>query len=663
VNISVLYIKVIQNISIDSTRAYLSCGFGVSVIDLVKEEFIYSSRFTTTTGAEIPVYDIAIRGQQVYAAADNGLYLYSGTGLIEDFNSWNRFIDLPNGVFNAVVNHKGQIIANFSKLLNQGIPNEDVTYVLNGSTWSEYTPGYYRSLQAIESTGGRLAFTYQFDSTSNGRVLVKNDDGTIHADLSDPFIDLCGNAVIDQNGDTWVADRNNGLVRVYNYNNRNPFTPVSPFSTSVFRMEARNGRLVTVSGLPASNWAKTYNIDGVGEYSSLTWSYVNVASSNSVAGMSDYLGLALDKSDPSHYFASAYGGGIIEIKNRTAVQRFDETNTSGALPLNSTYNQVMASGVAFDSKGALWVCLSASDRNLAVRKPSGEWTSIDVPGVSNTDIVMGIMIDSGDNIWLSLRDKGILVCKIANYQSVSSYRLLNTSTGGGKLPTATVNDIAEDKDGLVWIGTNDGFAIFYSPSCILSNNCSFDASQPVVTASDGFNEILLGGNVIQDIFIDGGNRKWIATQNAGAFLLSTDGFKVLRNFTKDNSPLLSNNVLCITVDNESGEVFFGTDQGIISYRGDATEAGDSFGEVYAFPNPVRETFSGTIAIKNLAQDAEIKITDVSGQLIFQTKANGGTATWDAKNFRGERAKTGVYLVFCSNKDGSEKMATKILVIN
>lgn len=655
--------KVIQNITIDSTKAYLSCGFGISVIDLLKEEFVYSSRFTTNAGVEIPVYDIAVQGQQVFAAADNGLYRFNGSGLIEDFSSWTRFSELPNGVFNAVVYHNGNILANFSKLLNQGIPDQDTTYVFNGTSWTIYTPGYYRSLQSIESTGGKLAFTYRYDSLSHGRLLVKNNDGTIHADLTDAFIDLCGNAAIDNNGDTWVADRNYGLIRVYNFNNRDPFTPVGPFSTSVFRMQAKDGHLITVSGTPASNWAKTYNIDGVGEYFNMKWSFVNVASSSVAAGISDYLGLAVDPADPSHYFASTYGGGIIEIKNRIAVQKFDETNTSGALPLNGTYNQVMASGVAFDSKGALWVSLSASNRNLAVRKPTGEWTSIDVPGISNTDIVMGITIDSDDRIWLPLRDKGILVCKTSNYQNVTSYRLLNTSTGSGKLPAAIVNDIVEDKDGLIWIGTNDGYAIFYSPSCVLANNCGFDASQPVVTAADGFNEILLGGNVIQDIFVDGGNRKWIATQNAGAFLLSPDGFRVVRNFTKENSPLLSNNVLCITVDNESGEVFFGTDQGIISYRGDATEAGDSFGDVYAFPNPVRETFTGTIAIKNLAQDAEIKITDVSGQLIYQTKANGGTATWDAKNFKGERAKTGVYLVFCSNKDGSEKMATKILVVN
>jgi flagellar hook assembly protein FlgD len=145
--------------------------------------------------------------------------------------------------------------------------------------------------------------------------------------------------------------------------------------------------------------------------------------------------------------------------------------------------------------------------------------------------------------------------------------------------------------------------------------------------------------------------------------MSEDGTTELQHFTTDNSPLVSDNIITIAINQGNGEVFFGTEKGIISYKGTATEGALTHTDVYAYPNPVRESYTGTIAIKGLVTDADVKITDISGALIYQTKALGGQAVWDGKNFVGEKAHTGIYLVFSTNEDGSQTVVTKIMIVN
>ena len=163
--------------------------------------------------------------------------------------------------------------------------------------------------------------------------------------------------------------------------------------------------------------------------------------------------------------------------------------------------------------------------------------------------------------------------------------------------------------------------------------------------------------------VDGANRKWIGTEGGGLYLFSEDGTKQIYHFTTENSPLLSDNILALAIGPETGEVFIGTDQGLVSFRGTATEGTEDFSCVYAYPNPVKEDYDGLIGIKCLMTNAQVRITDIEGNLIFSTKAEGGEAVWDGKNFDGRKAKTGVYLVYASNDKGTQKIVTKILIIH
>ena len=229
------------------------------------------------------------------------------------------------------------------------------------------------------------------------------------------------------------------------------------------------------------------------------------------------------------------------------------------------------------------------------------------------------------------------------------------------MPHIFVRSIAKDKDGSIWIGTDQGVGVIYNPGNVFTGG-NFDA-QKVILQQDGYNQYLLETEIVTAIAIDGANRKWFGTYSGGVFLMSPDGTHQIHNFNKDNSPLPSNTISAIAIDDATGEVFFGTDKGIISYRSDATEGAEFCNNYYVFPNPVRHEYHGPVAIRGLVVNADVKIADVSGNVVFHTKANGGEAIWNGNNFKGERAQTGVYIVYVTNEDGSQTCATKMLFAN
>jgi ligand-binding sensor domain-containing protein len=237
---------------------------------------------------------------------------------------------------------------------------------------------------------------------------------------------------------------------------------------------------------------------------------------------------------------------------------------------------------------------------------------------------------------------------------------LNSTAGNGGIPGNNVYAIAEDLQGQVWIGTEKGIAVFYSPENIFTG-AYFDCQQ-ILVQQGLYYQYLLENETVTAIAVDGANRKWIGTDRGGIFLVSSDGTQQIEHFTEDDSPLFSNRITSIAI-NQEGEVFIGTDKGVISYKSTATPGGETSSDVYAYPNPVKEGYSGLIAIKGLVQDAQVRITDISGTLIYSTTAEGGQAIWDGKTHDGKKAKSGVYLVFASNDTGKEKVVTKILIIN
>jgi len=228
-----------------------------------------------------------------------------------------------------------------------------------------------------------------------------------------------------------------------------------------------------------------------------------------------------------------------------------------------------------------------------------------------------------------------------------------------------VYSVAEDNDGNIWVGTIAGPIVYYGAYGIIDEEDDIIGTQILIPRNDGtgLGDPLLKSEKINCIVIDGANRKWFATEKSGAFLMSEDGKTEIYKFNSENSPLFSNNVRSIAINDDNGEIFFGTDKGILSFKGQATKGGEDYHDVYVYPNPVRENYRGDITVTGLVANVNVKITDVSGNLVFETTALGGQAIWDGKNFSGKRVNTGVYLVFCSNEDGTKTHVTKLLFIH
>jgi hypothetical protein len=240
------------------------------------------------------------------------------------------------------------------------------------------------------------------------------------------------------------------------------------------------------------------------------------------------------------------------------------------------------------------------------------------------------------------------------------WKLYRSGSGNGNLPSNNVLSLAKDKNGFIWIGTDDGIGIVQCPQNVFSS-LGCDAILPVVQQG-GFNQYLFKGEEVRSIAIDGADRKWVATKN-GAWLVSNEGDEVIYRFTEENSSLLSNDVKRISIDGKTGEVFFATANGICSFRSTATEGGKKNENVLVFPNPVPPGYAGTIAIRGLVNNAIVKITEMDGRLVFQTRALGGQAIWDGKDYTGRRISSGVYLVLVSDDERKENLATKIIFIN
>ena len=263
------------------------------------------------------------------------------------------------------------------------------------------------------------------------------------------------------------------------------------------------------------------------------------------------------------------------------------------------------------------------------------------------------------------RGRGLFVFdEKGTYEDISDdeYESFSVLDESGAIISNDIYSFAEDRDGVMWIGTNKGAVAYYNPENVFSDTDPFYAKK-IILQLDGPVNYLLETEIVTAIAIDGANRKWFGTQSAGVFLMSEDCTEQIYNFNTENSPLLSDNILCIAIEPESGEVFFGTANGIVSFRSTATEPDDFFTDVYAYPNPVKPDYEGDIVIKGLVANSNVKITDISGNLVYEVNALGGQAIWNGKNFDGERVKSGVYMAFCTNEDGSKTHVTKILFIN
>lgn len=640
----------ISNIFIRSSQAYLACGFGIVVLNLQKKE-ISDTYYIGPGGSQLPINDIGADNNYLYAATDQGLRkaLISDPNLV-DYSHWTLISDIPNnaGRFTAV-EYLGQIVYAIYKADQ---PAEDKIYFSSGSGWNELLTGTAGNYASIRTSYKQLVVC----SGNHGLLFSSAGNKTRDFYYGDPV-----DAILDKDGNCWITDTYTGLIRVDAANQLTTFRPNGPPSPKAFSLASAPGKIVLLGGAINSSWNNTYTPAEISYFQNQTWKQIATDT------FRDPISVATDPSNPSHLYIGSWGYGLLELQNNAPFKLYNEANSSlQTIIPNDKY--VRIAGLAFDPLGNLWITNSGVANPISVRKPGGDWKSLPYASRINADMLGKILITRNNIKWVILpRGNGLFAFDdkgTPDNPDDDQTRKFGVSDQYGNTINNYIYSIAGDLDGNIWVGTAAGPVVYYNPDGVFTGD-NFYASQVIIPRKDGsgLGDILLSTETITAIAVDGANRKWFGTQNSGAFLMSSDGTSQIYHFTTDNSPLFSNTINDIAIEPLTGEVFFATSRGLISFRSTANAGNETFGKVYAFPNPVRPGYEGDIVIAGLIRNTRVKITDVSGNLVYETTSLGGQAVWNGKNFDGHRVATGVYLVFCSSEDGSQTAITKLLFIH
>ena len=649
--------KTINNIFFIDKIAYLSSPFGLVVLDVENEEILDTYKIGEG-GNFVKINDITFDGDSIFVATSDGIYSANiNEANLSDFHNWrkNSAFEIglnANSKFENIAYFDGNIYATTSDSANN-----DVVIIYENNAWRIYSA----PSKKIEHL--HLSYNSLFVVLDDQVNIIKNDSTTeiITQNISNPK-----HAIYDKDGNVWVADFNKDLLKYNNTSFVQQIDPNGPRTANNFKLIQNNDDLCVVPGGYYASMAPMWNSDGVFFYrENSTWDYNSVSE---LGNTYDIVTAAFNPNNRNEVYLGSWNGGIIKLDNNNFVEKYNYQNTNGALDTISfanTNGRIRVSDLKFDKNGNMWGLSSLVQNSLFVKTKSNNWYSFNFKGVDGSSSEFkDLVIDNYGQKWGIIKNAGLFVYDdkgTIDNQNDDEIQLINKNIGSGNLPSLEVYSLAVDLEGEIWVGTDKGIAVFYSAELVFSGE-NYDAQQILIQQGE-YGQYLLDTETINCIEIDGNNRKWIGTNGAGVFLLSDDGTNEIHHFTTENSPIFSDNIIDIAINEISGEVFIGTEKGIISYRSDATKGFDAHKNVLVFPNPVKENYTGKIAIRGLVNNANVKITDINGNLVFESFANGGQAIWNGKNQSGNRASTGVYLVFSSNIDGEETMVSKILFIH
>ncbi len=637
--------KIINSISIAGNYAYLSCGFGIVKLDIAKAQ-IADTYFIGQNASFLNVYKTIIVDDSIYAATDKGLFSANTNDFLADFNNWHLIYSSPFSLFKDIAYFNGAIyaIAENSASQYQLIKKNSSGFLVINSDIGEKAKIFVHDNLYIANQ------KYIFKYNSND-ILTERIDSYGLWDFKPDFISF------DSQGNLIIADQACGII-THTKSNYSFHLIEGVYLNESMNIKVYKNTIFVTRGGYKSNLVNLWRNANVSIFSNNTWTTISQPDAR------DFVCILADSSDLSHFYIGSWGYGLFEYKNGKLLNHYDQTNSPLESIIQGAY--VRISGLAYDKEKNIWMINQANDNSINILRNNGTWKSLVLNRVLSNIATGELIYTSNNQIWVQLFDKGLFVLDYNNTidnENDDIYKLFFPRDENGELIGSRITCIAEDKDGEIWFGSDEGVGVIYDPA-------SFDGTTPVanrIKITSKLNDslvtsYLLENDQITSIAIDGGNRKWFGTASTGVFLLNSNGTKQILHFDAENSPLPSNKVLSIAVDPQDGEVYFSTTKGVVSYRGTATEGANSFQNVYAYPNPVRHSYTGTIYIKGLVRDSEVKITDIAGNIVYQTTSNGGMATWNGKNFDGNRVSTGIYLIFCSNSDGSDTFVSKLLFI-
>ncbi len=648
----------INHIAFYNGRCYVSSTIGISEINLARKE-IMNTYIIGNGGAQVNVYASSADGNKIYAATAQGLkYASLNSTNLQNFNAWQTF-DTTQGLrkipFSQVAAYNGKV---YAASIGVGY-RPDTLFQYSNNVWQPLYFSANDSVINLNVWGNTLYFcTWNNDSTTgkNGQI---NSSGVLSAQTAVGHVRPTGWFFSD--GHSWEGDLWGGLLRNNQQGYIENIIPDGPFTADAFSLNVTaDGELIVCGGGVDGSWGSLYNSSGFYKYKNDTWSNINQYTHPALSGVLDLLSSATINNKT---YVGSFRKGLAVYDNASGeLTVFDRTNS----PIEPNMGDLVrdaVSAVQSDKNRILWLGNAGATKPIKALRPDGSWLEFSLP--FNIALIKKIMIDQNNQFWMPVRrsGEGLMVWSYKGTLENTSddfARILTSGDGMGGLPDAICYCVAEDKEGNIWVGTNSGIGVFYCPGSVLtSNGC--DADQ-IKVERDGYIGYLFGTESVRAIAVDAANRKWIGTTN-GVWLISADGKDELLKFNTDNSPLPNNQITDIAIDDKTGEVFIATLGGLVSYQGDAMGLCSDCDGALVYPNPVKPGYDGPIAIKGLVEDAYVKITDITGTLVYQGKANGTQMIWNGRGYKGERAKSGVYLVFSSTDLGKEKQVAKILIAN
>jgi len=659
-NKQMMGVKRINHIFIKDDYAYLSTGFGIVVVNIprkeIKETYIIGSQ-----GAYLAVNAFDADNSHFWAATDAGVYRaeISEPNLV-DFAKWERILNIPqnNKRYNAIACFNGKVYASY----DNSAWDQDTLYVYDYNSWSSHNLPLHNIL-AISKSNKSISIiqTYNFlHIKDNGQEMYYYSWINNSSSPRD--------VVFDENDNIWIADNSYGLVyRRSGDNSYSNVIPNGPSGTRAFAIASEGNKVISVAGGRSNSWGNLWLQGRYYIFENEMWSNYSPANIDALSSMPDLTSIAINPNNPNNYFIASYGGGVLEMNGNQFVQKWDQSNSSlmNIDTSNSTpYTRI--GGLTFDREGNLWVTNCVVNNSISVKKKNGGWKGFNLRNYIGVSDIGQIISTVNNHKWVVLpRGNGLFVFSdngtIDNIDD-DEYKKISVIDQNGELISNDIYSIAEDNNGRIWLGTNKGVVVYYYPENVFSGNQFYASQIKLPNENPGQANYLLESQTITAIAVDGANRKWFGTSNGGVFLMSPDGLEEILNFTEENSPLFSNNILDIAINHVSGEIFLVTENGIVSYRGTATAGDDYLRNVYAFPNPVPPDYHGPISIKGLATNVNVKITDITGNLVFETIAEGGQAIWYGKTLSGNDVRSGVYLAFATNEDGTRTEIAKILLV-
>lgn len=592
--------KTIFDIDLKNERAYLGTGLGVIVIDISMATVEENYFKIGENGAEVNAYEVVLLNNQIFIKTEEGVQSGELSLNLLDFNNWVRFPG--TNAFSNLVTVEEVLYAS----------SDGVLYKFNEGSWSQVTqlPRLAYRLFKLEN---------QLATISSDSLLILHDD-QFGFDRTLPNItEVNGLAVLD--GRHFLADNEKGLV-----NDLGTFlSPDGPASDQFSRIKVIDNVCYGFHAPDPFTYDGTQLSKGFSVFHKGSWSIDTLVNFPNVSDVDRIGGL---------YYFGSIGKGLFDVSNNEIITD---------LPQSSPEPDTMITSVAsFDSE--IWVSSFRGETALVKIVPNGSPRSYSAGFLAGNEIE-SIDVSILGTLWLKNDDRVLLLDPFQN--------LTDQITIADGIPSSTINDIGLSVMDDAWVVTSRGPATFFGSSFIVGN---VDVILPSFE-----NRFLFEDENLNAIITDGGNRVWFGSDR-GLWIFDENTSELIARFTIENSPLPSNKILSMAYNGENGEVFIETEKGLVSYRSASSLGSFSHQEVKVYPNPVRPGFLGFVGIEGLASNANVKITDVRGNLVKEVDANGGTASWDLTNLQGTSVSSGIYYFFSSTSDGEETYVGKLAVI-